>query len=106
VINAAKKKMKPAARVFEIHTDAWPSLEVFFSLVTQWQKIVVGGFTSGQQLVPLGLRYEAIEPTLRLLRVFVPADDKRRVLVADEWPDVFTDLQAMERALLEHFAKE
>lgn len=70
--------------------EVWPccvtAVNVFGSLVTQWRVGPAG---------PTGLDYAALEPTLRLMAV--PADD---------WPELFEDVQTMERAALEEIRRE
>lgn len=59
--------------------ENWPAVEFFCRLSTQWN-VGVGGLT--------GLRYEAVYPLL----------DR---LFAEDWEQMFDDVQTMERAALE-----
>lgn len=69
-----------------IWPENWVAVQVFRRLRTQWLREYDG--MNGRELY-YGLRYEAVEPTLRLLRI------PRR-----EWPDTFDRLDVLESAAL------
>ncbi len=63
---------------------AWPAVELFLALSTQWRSAGMAG-------VRVGIDYAAIEPTLRLTG-------------REGSPELFADLQVMEGAALEEMA--
>lgn len=63
----------------DVWPENWPAVELFHQLRTQWNVAMAG---------PTGLRYEAVYPLL----------DR---LFADDWQQVFDDLQVLERAALD-----
>ena len=70
-----------------IFPDNWKSVSVFRDMQTQWRVGAIGA---------IGLDYTALEtiPTVRRIK-----DD-------DEYEEVFSDLQMMERAALQHIREE
>ncbi|MDR2297845.1 MAG: DUF1799 domain-containing protein [Comamonas sp.] len=71
--------------------ENWEVLALFVSLQTQWA-IALGMGSGGR----IGLRYEAVYPMLDR----VSGGDKQ------EWDRLFTDMQAMEHAVLAIPAKQ
>ena len=94
VLQAARNRAKQRD-VFNVFPENWPSLEVFFAMATQWNR-------AGMDGKPCGLNYGALEPVLRMLKVYVPDEQNRRVLACSEWPQIFDDLRVMERIFLDN----
>lgn len=68
-----------------IPADLWPSVRLFLALSTQWQHAGMAGNR-------VGLRYEAIRPTAAMAGIKIK-------------PGMFEDLQVMEGAALQEFAR-
>jgi hypothetical protein len=84
VIEAARAPVLPVIVDFMVWEENWRTVSLFLGLATQW-RVHIGMAGAHYQ----GLDYVAVEAALRLEGV--PRRDR---------PDLFHDLQAMERAAL------
>lgn len=71
----------------EVWPENWQSLELFVALGTQWNVSAMGHY--------LGINYPAVDAIMNILAV--PKKQK---------PDLFSDLQIMERAALEYINRD
>lgn len=83
------RSLEPA-KPFEVFAENWLTLEVFWASWNQWHKIVLR-----DQIIRDGIDWLQVEATLRLMKV------KRA-----NWPMIFTGLQAIEIAVLEHLRED
>ena len=69
----------PPPEVVEVLTENWDAVRVFYALSSQWNHAGFGR--------PVGLNYQAIEPTARMMGI-------------DMTPEIFSGLQVMENEAL------
>lgn len=75
-----------AGEEFEVWPENWETVQIFLSLATQWN------FTSSGEII--GLRYEAVFATMRLLNV-----------ATRKMPAIFQNLRIMEASALREIRK-
>lgn len=74
----------PTDQDFHVWQENWTALQLFLKLETQWAMEV--GMAGA---VYTGLKYEAVEPQMRRLRIS-----------PDDWPEYWDYLELMEHAAL------